>query len=80
MCRWRLLFWQAGRLLGAGAVAALPLVLAVGVAFSTFFSLAPWIALAIGVTVATAIVAVVLAATWIPARRALAVPPWVAME
>lgn len=76
----RLLLRQGGRQLGVGAVAALPLLLAVGVAFSMVFPIDRWLAAAIGVGVAASIVAVVLAATWIPARRALSVPPRVAMD
>lgn len=71
----RLLLGQGGRQLGVGAVAALPLMLLVGLAFSRFFPIEPWIAMTTGVGVATAIVAVVLAATWAPTRKALAVAP-----
>lgn len=71
----QLLLGQGGRQLGIGAVVALPLMVLVGLAFARFFPIAPWLALSIGVGVSLAIVAVVLAATWIPTRRALAVAP-----
>jgi len=71
----RLLLGQGGRQLGVGAVVALPLMLLVGLAFSRFFPVSPWVATASGVGVSAAIVAVVLAASWLPARRALAVAP-----
>ncbi|HMN10640.1 MAG TPA: ABC transporter permease [Gemmatimonadaceae bacterium] len=71
----RLLVGHGGRQLGVGAIAALPLMLVVGLAFSRFFPIAPWVALVTGVAVSAAIVAVVLAATWLPTRRALAVTP-----
>lgn len=71
----RLLLGQGGRQLGVGAVVALPLMLVVGLAFSRFFPIAPWVAVVTGVAVSAAIVAVVLAATWLPTRRALAVTP-----
>lgn len=71
----RLLLGQGGRQLGVGAIVALPLMLLVGLAFSRFFPLSPWIASATGVAVSSSIVAAVLAASWIPARRALSVAP-----
>ena len=71
----RLLLGQGGRQLGIGAVIALPLLLAIGIGFSKFFPIAPGLAVATGVFVATTIVAVVLAATYLPTRRALAVSP-----
>ncbi|MBK6844245.1 MAG: ABC transporter permease [Gemmatimonadetes bacterium] len=71
----QLLLGQGGRQLGIGAVVALPLMVLVGLAFARFFPIAPWLALSSGVGVSLAIVAVVLAATWIPTRRALAVAP-----
>ncbi|MCC6929864.1 MAG: ABC transporter permease [Gemmatimonadaceae bacterium] len=75
----RLLLGQGARQLGVGAIVALPLMLMVGLAFSRFFPLSPWIASASGFAVSSAIVAVVLAASWIPARRALGVPPQAAL-
>lgn len=71
----RLLLGQGGRQLGVGAVVALPLMVIVGLAFSRFFPIAPWLAVSTGIAVSLSIVAVVLAATWVPTRRALRVAP-----
>jgi putative ABC transport system permease protein len=71
----RLLLTQGGRQLGIGAVIALPLLVAVGMGFSKFFPIAAGLALTIGVLVAVTIVSVVLAATYVPTRRVLKVPP-----
>jgi len=70
----RLLLGQGGRQLGIGAIVALPLMLLVGLTFSSFFPLAPWIPVASGIGVSIAIVSIVLLASWIPARRAVRVP------
>jgi ABC-type antimicrobial peptide transport system permease subunit len=71
----RLLLSQGGRQLGIGAVIALPLLVAIGVGFSKFFPIATGLAVMTGVLVAGTIVSVVLAATYLPTRRALRVSP-----
>jgi predicted permease len=71
----RLLLGQGGRQLGVGAVIALPLLVAVGVGFARFFPIATGLAVTTGVLVAVTIVSVVLAATYLPTRRALRVSP-----
>jgi predicted permease len=71
----RLLLGQGGRQLGVGAVIALPLLVATGIAFSKFFPIATTLAVTTGVLVAATIVSVVLAATYLPTRRALRVSP-----
>ena len=71
----RLLLTQGGRQLGIGAVIALPLLVAVGVGFSKYFPIATDLAVMTGVLVAGTIVSVVLAATYLPTRRALRVSP-----
>jgi predicted permease len=71
----RLLLGQGGRQLGVGAVVALPLMLAVGVAFSQVVPVATWLAVVTGLGVCASIVLVVMLATLIPTRRALAVAP-----
>ncbi|MEP7382668.1 MAG: ABC transporter permease [Gemmatimonadota bacterium] len=71
----RLLLAQGGRQLGIGAVVALPAMILVGVGFSRFFPIAPLIAIGVATAVAASIIAVVLAATWLPTRRALLVSP-----
>lgn len=71
----RMLLGQGARQLGVGALVALPLMLAVGWGFSRFFPIALPLAVGAAVTVAAAIGAIVLAATWLPTRRAIAVHP-----
>jgi len=71
----RLLLGQGGRQLGVGAVIALPLLVVTGVGFAKFFPIAMALAVTTGVLVAATIVSVVLAATYLPTRRALRVSP-----
>jgi hypothetical protein len=71
----RLLLTQGGRQLGVGAVVALPVLVVTGVGFSAFFPIATALAVTAGVAVAATIVGVVLAATYLPTRRALRVSP-----
>jgi predicted permease len=71
----RLLLGQGSRQLGVGAVIALPLLVVTGIGFSKFFPIATALAVATGVLVAATIVSVVLAATYLPTRRALRVSP-----
>jgi predicted permease len=71
----RLLLGQGGRQLGVGAVIALPLLVVTGIGFSKFFPIATVLAVTTGVVVAATIVSVVLAATYLPTRRALRVSP-----
>jgi predicted permease len=71
----RLLLGQGGRQLGVGAVIALPLLVVTGIGFSKFFPIATALAVTTGVLVAATIVSVVLAATYLPTRRALRVSP-----
>ena len=71
----RLLLGQGGRQLGVGAVIALPVLVVTGIGFSKFFPIATTLAVTTGVLVAATIVSVVLAATYLPTRRALRVPP-----
>jgi len=71
----RLLLGQGGRQLGVGAVIALPLLGVTGVGFSKFVPIATALAVTTGVLVAATIVGVVLAATYLPTRRALRVSP-----
>ena len=71
----RLLVTQGGRQLGIGAAIALPLLLVVGVGFSHYFPIGIALSIATGLLVSGTIVAVVLAATYLPTRRVLAVSP-----
>ncbi len=71
----RLLLGQGGRQLGVGAAIALPFLLVTGIGFAKFFPIATALAVTTGVLVAATIVTVVLAATYLPTRRALRVSP-----
>ncbi|HET7550920.1 MAG TPA: ABC transporter permease [Gemmatimonadaceae bacterium] len=71
----RLLLGQSGRQLGAGALIALPAMLAIGIAFSRIFPVGMVASLVAGVLVSATIVGVVLAATYLPTRRALGITP-----
>ncbi|MEX2282889.1 MAG: ABC transporter permease [Gemmatimonadota bacterium] len=70
-----LLVGQGGRQLGVGAVVALPLTLLIAWGFSSFFPIALVVSLGTALLVSVAITIVVLAATWIPTRRAVALAP-----
>jgi hypothetical protein len=71
----RALLGQGSRQLGVGALAALPLMLVVGAGFSRFFPIGLALAVGTGVAVAATIIGVVLAATYVPTRQVLGVPP-----
>ena len=70
-----LLLRQGGRQLGVGTLVAVPFLVAVGLAFMHFFPIRGWLAVTAGVAVSAAIVAVVLAATWLPTRQVLRATP-----
>ena len=77
-----ILIWllgQGGRQLGIGALIALPLTLLVGWGFSRYFPIAIGVSVAAALLVAAVITAIVLAATWIPSRRAIAIAPGAAL-
>lgn len=67
----RLLLRQGGRQLGIGVIFSVPLMLLVGIGFSRFFPVGALATVTSGVLVATAIVLVVLGATYVPTRRAV---------
>jgi hypothetical protein len=71
----RALLGQGSRQLGVGALAALPLMLVVGAGFSHFLPIGLGVSVGTGVAVAATIVGVVLAATYVPTRRVLAIAP-----
>jgi predicted permease len=71
----RLLLGQGGRQLGIGAAIALPLLLVVGIGFSHYFPIGTTLSIVTGLLVSGTIVAVVLAATYLPTRRVLEVSP-----
>lgn len=70
-----MLLLQGGRQLGVGAAVALPFTLLVGWGFSRFFPISLALSAGTAVLVSAAITAVVLAATWLPTRRAIAIEP-----
>lgn len=71
----RLLLGQGVRQLGIGAALALPLTLAVGILFARYFPLGVGVTVAAAVGVTGFVTGVVLLATWVPTRRAVAVEP-----
>jgi predicted permease len=70
----RLLLMQGARQLGIGTLIAAPIVAAIGIAAARLLPLGSGLTAAAGVLVSAAIVAVVLAATWVPIRKALRTP------
>ncbi len=70
-----LLLGQGGRQLGVGALIALPLTLLVGWGFSRYFPITLAVSVGTALGVSAAITALVLAATWLPTRRAIAIEP-----
>ena len=70
-----LLLGQGGRQLGVGALVALPLTLLIAWGFSSFFPIALGLSMSTALLVSLAITIVVLLATWVPTRRAVAIPP-----
>jgi hypothetical protein len=71
----RLLLRQGARELGIGTLIAAPILVVTGIAFRHFFPIGGWLAATTGLLVSTSIVALVLAATWVPTRRVLRVTP-----
>lgn len=71
----RLLLMSGARQLGVGVAVALPLVVLVAAAFNHFFPVGLVPTVSAAVLVPLAIVGTVVAATWVPARRALRVSP-----
>jgi len=70
-----MLLGQGGRQLGVGGLIALVPALLVGWGFSRYFPIAPGLSAGMALLVFVAITALVLGATWLPARRAVAVEP-----
>jgi hypothetical protein len=71
----RLLLGQGGRQLGVGTLIAAPILVMVGLAFMHFFPVSGWLTASAGILVSLSIIAVVLAATWVPTRTVLRVTP-----
>jgi predicted permease len=70
-----MLLGQGGRQLAVGALLALPLTLLVGWGFSRYFPIAFSLSAGTAALVSLSITAIVLAATWLPTRRAIAIEP-----
>ena len=70
----RLMLMQGARQLGVGSLIAAPVLLVIGLAFRHYFPVSPLLTTAMAILVSGAIVALVLAATWIPTRASLRVP------
>ena len=70
----RLLLTEGSRQLGVGTLIAVPVLLAIGVTASRLFPLGGALTTALGALVCAAIVAMILATTWLPTRRVLRVP------
>ncbi len=70
-----LLLGQGGRQLGVGALIALPPGLLVGWGFSRFFPIELTVSVGTALAVSAAVTALVIAATWLPTRRAIAIEP-----
>ena len=76
----RLLLGQGGRQLGVGVLIAAPLMLAVAVGFWMYLPIGLAFSFGSALLVSATIVGVVLAATYVPTRRALAVAPASALK
>jgi len=70
-----MLLGHGGRQLGIGVVLAMPLLMAIGWVFSLVFPISFSLASATAFAVSAAIGLIVLTATWLPARRAIAIAP-----
>jgi predicted permease len=70
----RLLLTQAARQLGVGTVIAAPVLAILGFAATRLLPLGVPLTAMVGLAVSAAIVGIVLAATWLPVRKALQVP------
>jgi putative ABC transport system permease protein len=70
----RMLLAQGARQLGVGTLVAAPILVVVGAASTHFLPLGAMLTATAGVLVSASIIAVVLAATWLPTRKVLRVP------
>jgi hypothetical protein len=71
----KMLLGQGARQLGIGALIALPLLLAIGWGFSLLLPVSFALSIGTALAVSALIALIVLGATWLPARRALAIEP-----
>ncbi|HEY3519360.1 MAG TPA: FtsX-like permease family protein, partial [Gammaproteobacteria bacterium] len=70
-----MLLGQGAKQLGIGALIALPLLLAIGWVFSLALPVSFYMSVAAALGVSAVITLIVLAATWLPTRRAIAIAP-----
>lgn len=70
-----MLLGQGARQIGIGALLALPVTLAAAWGFSLVFPISFALSIATALAVSAAIALIVLAATWLPTRRAMAIAP-----
>jgi ABC-type antimicrobial peptide transport system permease subunit len=70
-----MLLGHGARQLGVGALIALPLLLAIGWFSSLFLPISFALSVATALGVSATITLIVLAATWLPTRRAIAIAP-----
>jgi predicted lysophospholipase L1 biosynthesis ABC-type transport system permease subunit len=70
-----MLLVQGARQLGIGALIALPLLLAIGWFSSLFLPISFALSVATALGVSATITMIVMAATWLPTRRAIAIAP-----
>lgn len=69
----RLLLGQGARQLGVGTVIAAPVLVLTGLGARHYFPIGGVLVTVLGIVVSTSIIALVLAATWVPTRRVLRV-------
>jgi hypothetical protein len=69
----RMLLARGARQLGVGTLLAAPILIAIGVGATSYLPFGGAVAAASGVLVSVAIIAAVLAATWLPTRKVLRV-------
>jgi ABC-type antimicrobial peptide transport system permease subunit len=70
-----MLLGQGGRQLGIGVLFAFPLLVGIGWVVSLVFPISFPLSIATAIAVSVLIASIVLAATWVPTRRAIAIAP-----
>lgn len=70
----RMLLLQGARQLGIGTLVAAPMLAALGIAATQLLPVGAVLTAGVGLLVSAAIIGVILAATWLPIRKALRVP------
>jgi hypothetical protein len=75
----RMLLVQGARQLGIGTLVAAPMLAALGIAATQLLPVGAVLTAGVGLLVSAAIIGVILAATWLPIRKALRVPLRIAL-